>query len=187
MKQILTFIVSSFVAVTMAATVNAGTSLLNENTPLGGWRGIGTGYADGTADMDLKEIQIDVIWSNATWGVGLLYALKPSINGKKVKAIKVEIRTVEGSMTKVIGGLASENNAHIAQNARLAEKITNTWRTVTFPVAEMRPDKPEKNSPKFGSKDWTSVNLVKLIFMKPESGEIDSDIIRVRNPELVME
>ncbi len=178
-KQIIpVFLLSSLISF-------GGTLLINKKDNKGGWRGFGNALADSSADTQSNEFMLDINWSNATWGVGALFELEAPINGKKVKAIRVEIKTVEGSQTRVFAGLATAQEANIAQNSRLALKVKEEWKTMEFPISEMRPDKPEKTSPDFTDADWQKIKLVKLVFLKPAEMTIATDIIRIRNPELI--
>lgn len=190
-KQIMIKKISRIVSIASFVTfltfnLSAGTSLFDTSDEgLGGWKGFGTGYADGNADAVSKEIQIDVIWSNASWGVGLMYVLNGPIDGSKLQSIRLDVRTVEGSNTRVFAGIATKGEANLTQNARLAEKVNDQWRTVEFPISEMRIDRPEKNSPVFGPSDWKKIQIVKILFKKPKEVTANEEIIRVRNPELI--
>jgi hypothetical protein len=171
----------------VSLTSFGGTILINKKDNKGGWRGFGNALSDSSADTQSNEFMLDVNWSNATWGVGALFELEAPINGKKVKAIRADIKTVEGSQTRVIAGLATAQEANISQNSRLALKTKDEWKTMEFPISEMRPDKPEKTSPDFTEADWQKIKLVKLIFLKPAEMTSTNDIIRIRNPELIFE
>ncbi len=153
----------------------------------GGWQIFGYAAMDSAANVLDKEVLVDVDWSRATWGVGAMHTLKKPIDGRKLKAIRADIMTINGSRPTVHCGIATSADASLEAYRRDAVTISDSWTSVSFAIADMRKAKPELTSPAFTRANWKDIQVVKFLISKPESTEIALDKILIRNPVLVFE
>lgn len=183
-------ILCAMVMMTCAAGVayaGGKTESLIADGPKGGWQIFGHGVLDSVGDMDAKEVLIDVNWSQSTWGVGGMFVTKKAINAKKLKAIRVEAKTMSGSKPRVFGGISTPDDANMVLGPDNGIEIGSEFREVTLPVAQMKKDKPDVTSRMFTSNDWDKVQVFKILFSKPQSNAPEQDKIVFRNPELIFE
>ncbi len=155
--------------------------------PTGGWRFFGHGLLVASADQDQREILIDINWTESNWGVGGMFTLDRPLNTGKPASVEVEVRTVSGTDTGVFGGLATTDDANIVLGKSAAIPITTDWQTITLPVTSMKPERPDINSKNFNHNDWARIQVVKLLFAKPDNRAHAYDMILIRNPRLVMD
>lgn len=161
-------------------------SLFKPGHQKGGWQGFGVGFDDSSANVKNNEIQIHVDWSRATWGIGVMYKLPESMNGKKIKALRVKIKSMKGSLTSVFAGVAAKDDVSIEMEKKKAFNLSDQWQIFEFPFSEMKVSKPGSNSKIFAESDWGNIQKVKFLFTKPSEVDVNKDVLLVRKPEFVL-
>ncbi len=160
--------------------------LLLNNDLLGGWQIFGYGIMDRSADIESKEILLNVSWSESIWGVGGMYTLPQPVDGHKLYALRARVRTLNGTSTQVYAGVSTADDANLIIPRSDAIEITDEWQVVTFPITDMIKDKPNIDSPTFTMSDWDKIQIVKLLFTKPEDEPAtDLEDISIQSPELI--
>lgn len=163
----------------------AGTPLFNENHATGGWSGFGSGFQDMSAQMDAREVQIQVNWAMAGWGLGIRYTLPELVGERKIKALRAKIRTANGSKTKVYIGLSTDDDATIELDAVKALEVSDEWQIFEIPVFDMKVVQTEANTRSFSDLDMARVRTVKFLFRPPMDKQIEVDTIHLRNAEIL--
>ncbi len=163
-----------------------GQVLMTQGHAKGGWQGFGLGFEDSAINVKEKEIKIHVNWERATWGIGTIHSLPLPMNGKNIRAIRIKAKTEKGSQTKIYTGVATKDDASMEIERKKALPLTDQWQNFEFPVSEMVISKPEATSRSFLSADWEKIQIFKVLFAKPEKGQVMRDVILIRNPELIM-
>ncbi len=160
-------------------------SLLN-NAERGGWRFFGFGVLDSELDKNNDEIIVDVDWNSSNWGIGGMYELAQPIDGRNIKEIRIKVKTTHGTETKFFGGFATKDDANLSVDSNMAFEIIDQWQIISLPISHMRPTKPSKHSPNFSDEDWNKIQIVKILFMKPESIAKKHEKIYIKDPEIIV-
>jgi hypothetical protein len=151
-----------------------------------GWRAFGVGVLDSTGNTDKEVFSIDIDWKLSTWGVGCMHVMKESVKGKKLKGIRVKVKTANGSQTKVFAAVSTIDDANLVFKKSKAFPVTDRWLLFTFPVSGMIKSKPDVTSRMFTDDDWDMIQIVKFLFTKADSG-VMKDKIFIQSPELIFE
>ncbi len=180
---------SCLVAATAAVAVCADPAdniLLDRTDPRGGWKGFGMGFDDAGVNLKENEIVLHATWSNSTWGVGMKFDLRDTLDGRTVRAVRFRVRTENGSRSRVYAGLSTVDGASVEISRKRALEIGKSWQIVDFPVSEMVYEEPDLNSRMFTDGDWKNIKSVKLLFTKPDRQSANQEKIIIRRPELVL-
>jgi len=137
----------------LATVVVADVELVEDDRPKGGWFFFGNGLLDSGYRPESGELMMDVGWGYATWRVGGLFKLPAPINATQIDSFRVDVKTVNGSETRGYAAVSTIDDANMAIPRTKALTISTKWQTVTFRFAEMKPDKPERNSRDFTEGD----------------------------------
>ncbi len=149
------------------------------------WRAFGSGVRDSLLDISAQKIEIDVSWPQSTWGVGGMIKLPQAINGRSIKAIRLECRTENVSKTKLYLNAATHDDANITSGRERAMAVTQSWQTFEFLLAKMTGDKPDITSRDFTPDRWQQIQVFKFLFTKPVAESSRVDRIIIRNPHLI--
>ncbi len=160
--------------------------LLNDSER-GGWRFFGYGLLDSGIDENNGEIVVDVDWNSSNWGIGGMYELRRPIDGRNIKEIRIKVKTTHGTETKFFGGFATHDDANISIDNNMAFEIIDQWQIISLPISQMRPTKPSKHSPNFSDEDWNKIQIVKILFLKPQSATNKLEKIYIKDPEIIVE
>ncbi len=169
----------------LSAIAEKAPHMLMTDGPKGGWLIFGQGVLDSSVDAEEKAIQIDVNWTAASWGIGGLVTLAKPINGKMVKEIRLVAKTAKGSKTAIFAGVATTEKANLAYPASRAITLSDQWQEIAIPIRKMVPDRPDADSKMFVEEDWEKIQIIKLLFTKPESETVSDDRIMIQNPVLI--
>ncbi len=159
---------------------------LLDDTEKGGWQFFGFGILDSGFDNTNNEIVIDVDWNSSNWGIGGMYDLGQPIDGRKIKEIRIKVKTDKGTETKIFGGFSTPDDANISIDSNMAFEIIDQWQIISLPVSHMRPTKPSKDSPNFSDDDWSKIQITKILFLKPKSPSNVQGKIYIKDPELIL-
>ena len=162
------------------------THLLITTDKNAGWKAFGVGVLDSTGNAEKKAFSIDVDWKRSTWGVGCIHALKKPIKGKRLKGIRVKVKTANGSQAKVFAAVSTKDDANLVFNRTMAFPVTDQWQLFTFPISGMIKSKPDITSRMFADDDWDKIQIVKILFTKAKSGVV-KDKIFIKSPELIFD
>ncbi len=186
MKQIL--ILSVICLITLPTNTNAKNQYLDliSNEDKCGWLIFGYGVMDSVTHCDDREINMDVNWEHATWGVGGMFTFEQPLNGKSIRFVQAEIKSANGFETKVYAGLSTKDDANIIGDQRKALTVSNKWEMYNFPITQMYGERPDITSRDFNENDWGNIQIVKILFTKPEHTANGNDKILIRNPKLVL-
>ena len=154
--------------------------------PKGGWFIFGYGVMDSASEPGNKGFLIDVDWSKSVWGVGSMFSMEKPVKGKKLKAVRAKVKTMNGSKTKVFAAISTKDDANLVSSSTKAFPLTDQWQLFTFPISGMIKSKPDITSRMFTNDDWNNIQIVKLLFAKANSGKM-KDKIFVHSPELVFD
>ena len=186
MKPSYNIIIGIFVTLLLISSNSQGRHLLiRTGAAHGGWTGFGTGFQDIAFDVDDQELVVHCDWDSATWGLAIMFSLDKQINGRKIKAIRAKVKTMNGSKTHFYTGMSTVDDATIELSRHKALELTDTWRIYELPVIEMESLQPEEGARIFDDGDWDRIRIVKLLFTKPKGTDIPKDVIVIRNPEIV--
>jgi len=150
-----------------------------------GWTIFGPPLNGGNIVKRNNELRIQVDWPKTSWGVGISRALELPVDGRKVKGIRAEIKTLGTSNVRVHAGLSNKAGGNLSQDMRLAEEVTTDWKLFEFSAAEMMPELFASLSPTFGNLNQDKVIIVNLFFLKPRNNVHVKGSIIVRNPVLI--
>ena len=170
-------------ASTMKATESS--ELMTTEGWYGGWRAFGMKVKGNTVKKKENVIQVNADWFTTTWGMGLTYTLEAPVNGRELKKVRAEIRYSGPNDIKIHAGLSTQAGGNMAQDVKLARKISEEWKVMEFPVAQMAMDFSDRFSPTFGNRNWNNVQIINLFFTKPRTIISETDMIFIRNPELI--
>jgi hypothetical protein len=160
--------------------------LIGEGTKAG-WTIFGQGVLDSSAQPQSGEVTVDVGWLESVWGIGCFYTTPQPVNGKKLKAIQVSVKTVNGSKTKIFAAVSTMDDANLVLDIGNAKDITAEAQTITINVAELIKDKPDVTSRTFTDADWDKIQVIKLLFAKPVGDNTEQDRIIIQNPTLIFQ
>ena len=178
------------VLILTAATLSASSfdqiKLVENTDPTFGWSIFGLSNQGGTIGKNNDEIEIEVDWAKTSWGIGISHKLRVPINGRKLKGIQAEIKTVGLNKVQVHAGFSNKAGGNLSQDVRMAEDVSNDWKKFEFSANEMGIDLSELVSPTFGNQNWDNVKVVNLFFLNSErNGDLQKGTILVRNPVLI--
>ena len=143
------------------------------------WRIFGNGFFGGSAVKRKNEISIDANWEKASWGLGVSYILKSFDSNRELDSIRLQIKNIFGSNTKVYAGLSTKIEGNKVQNPKKAVDITNQWRTFEFSTASMR--YPDTLAPLIEPDAPVNAKKVNIYFTKPQTVELTADTIVIRD------
>jgi porin len=184
-KKIFFFLLVSVLSIQCGICGNTSLELIRKTNKCG-WLIFGQGVLDSTADIESCELMVQVDWHKSVWGVGGMYTLNNPINGQDIYAVQVEIRTLKGSKVRAYAGIATTDDANMMSDRKRALPVSEEWEVFTFPISQMRNERPDVTSRDFTNKDWKRVQRIKLLFVKPLQEAVNQDDIFIRNPKLVM-
>ena len=159
-------------------------SMMKEST-YGGWQAFGFGVMHWQVKPKNREIYIDIGWHGANWGIGGSYVLDKPIDGKSLHAIRLKVKTFGGTKTSVYAGLATKDGANLIIDSEKALPVTKTWQTISIPLFNLKPYKPDAASIAFTAEDWNHIEIIKILFTKPENSQYLDEKIVIRDPVLI--
>ncbi len=167
------------------AIAGAANLPLVNNDLLGGWRFFGNGLVDTGADLQNNEWFIEVDWRQSTWGIGGMFTLPEVIDGRKLQAVRIRVRTKYGSKPLAYAGIATANDANLIVPIHQAKEVGERWQIIDFSRSQMINAKPEQTSANFSENDWNKIKIIKILFAKPEDQTYVNDELLISQPELI--
>lgn len=157
-----------------------------ENDTKGGWQAFGQGVQDSAVNLKDLDVILAVDWNESKWGVGSMFTLKDPFEGKTITKIRMKVKSLNGSACKIYAGVATSDDANLVYSREQAIEVTKEWKEVTFSVTAMKKDKPNAASRPFTEGDYAKIQIIKVLFSKPDPITTIKDQLMFRNPSLIL-